>query len=70
LQLIEEGCGRELVLRLKTLRDEVVTVSSGTSGVNMSYSEDSVDNMSKQISLKVRQLVKQRESLQNAVNLL
>ena len=27
LILIENGCARELVLRLKTLRDEVVTVS-------------------------------------------
>lgn len=27
LKLIEEGCGRELVLRLKSLRDEVLTAS-------------------------------------------
>ena len=36
----------------------------------MSYAEDSVDNMAKQISQKVRQLARQREALQNAVNLL
>ena len=72
LQLIEEGCGRELLLRLKTLRDEVITISSNitTVGVNTSYTEDSVENMTKQIILKVRQLAKQRENLQNAVNLL
>ena len=73
LKLIEEGCGRELVLRLKSLRDEVVAASQNlqsTNSSNISYAEDSVDNMAKQISQKVRQLAKQREALQNAVNLL
>ena len=55
LQLIEDGCGRELVLRLKNLRDEIVTMSNKhVSGHNVSYTEDSVDNMAKQISQRVR----------------
>ena len=73
LKLIEEGCGRELVLRLKSLRDEVLTASQNLQSTNsstVSYAEDSVDNMAKQISQKVRQLARQREALQNAVNLL
>jgi len=71
LQLIESGCGRELVLRLKNLRDEVIAVSNKhRAGGNVSYAEDSVENMAREISSRVRQLVKQRETLQNAVNTL
>jgi hypothetical protein len=69
---IETGCAKELVLRLKTLRDEIATVSNqkmlSTNSVTSSYSSDSVENMVKQISHRVLQLVKQRETLQKAVN--
>jgi hypothetical protein len=39
-------------------------------GSNTSYAEDSVENMAKEISSRVKQLIKQRETLQNAVNTL
>ena len=78
LQLIEDGCGRELILRLKNLRDEVNL--HGHAGVNQSnmmntstqssYAEDSVENMAKEISSRVKWLAKQRETLQAAVNTL
>ena len=59
LQLIEDGCGRELVLRLKNLRDEVITVTNKhKAGLDISYAEDSVDNMAKEVSQRVRLLVK------------
>lgn len=57
LQLIETGCGRELVLRLKSLRDEINTVSNKQrtgASADVSYSEDSVENMSKEIVSRVR----------------
>lgn len=51
LQLIEDGCGKELVLRLKNLRDEVITVSGKhKGGLDISYAEDSVENMAKEVS--------------------
>ena len=73
LQLIETGCGRELVLRLKNLRDQIFSLTNSShrvGGNNISYAEDSVDNMAKEISSRVKQLIKQRETLQNAVNTL
>lgn len=58
LQLIEEGCGRELVLRLKNLRDEVITMANkNVAAMNVSYAEDTVEVMAKEISQRVKQLV-------------
>ena len=37
---------------------------------SINYAEDSVENMTRDITQRFRQLVKQRESLQNAVNIL
>lgn len=56
--MIEEGCGRELVLRLKNLRDEVITMSNkNVAAMNVSYAEDTVEVMAKEISHRVKQLV-------------
>ena len=53
------------------MRDEVITISNKhRGGLDISYAEDSVENMAKEVSQRVRQLVKQRETLQNAVNTL
>ena len=54
---IETGCAKELVLRLKTLRDEIATVSNqkmlSVGSIGSSYAEDTVENMVKQISHRV-----------------
>ena len=63
-------------MRLKNLRDEVTTTMSNNSNQkstissSISYAEDSVENMARDITQRFRQLVKQRETLQNAVNIL
>ena len=42
------------MLRLKNLRDEVITISNkhnkGGGGLDISYAEDSVENMAKEVS--------------------
>ena len=59
LQRIEEGCARELVLRIKNLRDEILATSNARSQLRVgSYAEDTVENRVKQISHRVQQLIR------------
>lgn len=55
---IENGCAKELVLKLKSLKDEIINKTDCKLSMKNKGQGETVDNMIKEIQLKVNQLFK------------
>eukprot|EP00347_Sterkiella_histriomuscorum_P000012 403377522 len=68
---IENGCAKDIVLKLKTLRNEITyKIDKSLNQINDQTLNETVDSILNDIMTKTNQQLKQRENLQKAVNVL